>query len=54
MYDSPREMAAIFRSSTSMPGAGQAVSREFDRQRESDVAEADDADARLAVLNAFE
>jgi hypothetical protein len=35
-------------------GADQAIPREFDRERQAHIAEADDPDARAAGVNAFE
>ena len=54
MYDSPHAMAAIFRLSRSIPVHVRPLRAKFDRQRKSDVAETDDADACPPVLNSFE
>ena len=54
MYEWPALIASIFRVSRSMPMAWKPAARELDRERQSDVAEADDADARLPRVDTFE
>ena len=54
MYERPSVMASTFRASRSMPVAWNPALAELDGERQSDVAEADDAGSGAAGLDFLE